>query len=99
MLPNIRGINPRGCEAPRYSPAMRRDEIEWVRQILAGAAEHLAGRGDPDLPLSNARGKVIWVTREYMPTGARNQSRRPRSAVPIGSGCWRHRSVSAAAVE
>ena len=51
---------------------VRRDEIEWVRESLA-AAEILAGRSDPKLRLAKARGQLIWLTREYMPTKGATQ--------------------------
>ena len=50
------------------APMVRRDEIEWVRENLAEAVGILAGRGDLKMRLANARGRVIWMIREYMPT-------------------------------
>jgi hypothetical protein len=52
---------------------MRRDEVEWVRDNLAAAVETLVGRGDPKPRLERARGKLKWMTRQYMPTKGATQ--------------------------
>ena len=47
---------------------VRREEIELVRDSLAMASKILAGRADPKGRLDQARGRVVWMTAEYMPT-------------------------------
>lgn len=47
---------------------VRRDEVEWLRDSLTRAATLLAGRGDVAQRVAKARERVVWMTRQHMPT-------------------------------
>ena len=49
---------------------VRRDEVEWLRDSLAGAAHILAGAGYATERLAKARERIIWMHHHHMPTKA-----------------------------
>lgn len=47
---------------------VRRDEVEWIRDSLTAAAGYLARRGDIGQRVARARERIVWMTRQHMPT-------------------------------
>lgn len=47
---------------------VRRDEVEWIRDSLTAAAGYLARRGEIGQRVAQARERVVWMTRQHMPT-------------------------------
>jgi hypothetical protein len=52
----------------RLAAMVRRDVVVSIRESLAEAAEHLAGRGDVKAQLANARPGIAWLRLHHMPT-------------------------------